>query len=234
VVTDPVAEVAINGLNPAGAESLMRFYAENKPRAETYREIVATTIRYVRQGHRVCLAVYGHPGVLAIPTHEVIRRARAEGFRARMLPAISAADCLFADLGVDQVGGCISYEATDFLLNVRLVDPSAHLILWQMGGLGDATYKHYQYEIRGLPQLARKLMASYGAHHIVTLYEAPLFPGVDPLIRPGPLFLLPHGAPSPNSTLYVPPLRQPAPDQAIRYELAWMGPRHAPHAQERS
>src|SRR5262245_29771443 len=92
VVADPVAEAAIRALNPDGAESLMPCYGENKLRTETYREIVEITMAHVRAGRRTCLAVYGHPGVLTVPTHEVIRRARAEGFRARMLPAISAAD----------------------------------------------------------------------------------------------------------------------------------------------
>ena len=229
VSADPVAEAAIRMLNPRGAESLMRCYGENKLRAETYREIVEITMAHVRAGRRTCLAVYGHPGVLTVPTHDVIRRARAEGFKARMLPAISAADCLFADLGVDQVGGCASYEATDFLLNVRAVDPAAHLILWQIGGLADPTYKRHQYDIRGLAPLAGKLMRHFGPQHTVFLYEAAMFPGVEPLVRSGPLALLPHGAPTPNSTLYVPPLCHPQPDPAIRAHVGGWG-----HAMNRS
>ena len=223
IVADPVAEQAIRTLNPDGAESLMPLYGENKPRAETYKQIVETTTGYVRDGHRVCAAAYGHPGVFAVSMHEAIRRARAEGFKARMLPAISAEDCLIADLGIDPVGGCASFEATDYLLNARVVDPASHLILWQVGGLGDATYKAYDYEIRGLSQLARKLMSCYGPNHVVTLYEAAMFPGVEPFVRSGPLHQLPHGAPSPNSTLYVPPVAQPLPDLAIRYELGMPG-----------
>lgn len=219
VTTDPVAEAAIGRLNPDGAESLMRFYGENKLRNETYREIIDTVMGYLRAGLRVCYVAYGHPGVFAVSTHAVVQLARREGFKARMLPAISAEDCLFADLGVDPVGGCCAFEATDFLLNHRGVDPSAHLILWQVGGLGDATYKAYHYEIRGLAQLARKLMSYYGPQHTVTLYEAPQYPGVQPLIRSGALHLLPQGAPTPNSTLYVPPASRPHPDVAIRQEL---------------
>ncbi len=219
ITVDPVAQDVIHSLNPDGAESLLSCYGENKPRARTYREIVDKTMAYLRQGLKVCVAVYGHPGVLTIPTHEVVRRARAEGIKAAMLPAVSAADCMFADLGVDEFGGCLSYEATDFLINNRNVDPAAHLILWQIGGLGDATYKAYNYEIRGLEQLTRKLMAYYGPHHVVSLYEAPQFPGVKPLIVSGPLHLLPQGAPTPNSTMYVPPTMQPQPDMATRHEL---------------
>ena len=223
VVSDPVAEEVIKSLNPHGAESLMPFYGENKLRNETYGQIVEKVMGYLRDGLRVCYAAYGHPGVLAVSTHEVIRRARAEGMKARMFPAISAEDCLFADLGVDQVGGCMSYEATDFLLNTRAVDPASHLVLWQMGGLGDATYHEYHYDIKGLSQLARKLAAYYGPNHVVTLYEAPLFPGVEPLICPGPIYALAHGSPTPNSTLYVPPITKPMPDTAIRHELGIFG-----------
>lgn len=219
VVSDPVAEESIKTLNPDGAESLMRFYGENKLRNETYTQIVDATMQYLRDGQRVCLAAYGHPGVLAVAPHEVIRRARKEGFKARMLPAISAEDCLFADLGVDQVGGCASYEATDFLLNMRMIDPASHMILWQVGGLGDATYKSHNYNIKGLEQLTSKLTNYYGPQHPVSLYEAPMFPGVEPLIRSGPLHMLPHGAPTPNSTLYVPPVSQSQPDVAVRQAL---------------
>ena len=44
----------------------------------------------VRDGRRTVAAFYGHPGVFAFATHESIRRARAEGYRARMLPGVSA------------------------------------------------------------------------------------------------------------------------------------------------
>ncbi len=223
IVSDPVAEEAIRALNPEGAESLMPYYGENKLRNETYREIVEVAMAYLRQGLRVCMAAYGHPGVLAVAPHEMIRRARADGFSARMLPAVSAEDCLFADLGVDQVGGCSSYEATDFLLNARIIDPASHLILWQIGGLGDATYHRHDYAIRGLDQLARKLAAHYGPNHTVTLYEAALYPGVEPIVRSGSIHLLPHGKPTPNATLYVPPLSQAPPDWVVRQELGMFG-----------
>lgn len=59
-----------------------------------------------------------------------------------MLPSISSEDCLFADLSVDPaVGGCQSYEATDFMLNGLIIGPSSQLVLWQIGVLGDWTYQ---------------------------------------------------------------------------------------------
>ena len=54
--------------------------------------------------------------VFVQPSHESIAIARLEGFSARMLPGISAEDCLFADIGLDPgKDGCQSFEATDFL-----------------------------------------------------------------------------------------------------------------------
>ena len=219
VTTDPVAAEAIRTLNPRGAESLMGLYAENKPRGDTHRQIVDAVLAHLRRGLRVCLAVYGHPGVLVVPTHEAIRRARAEGFKARMLPAVSAEDCLIADLGIEDVCGRTSYEATDFLLNARGVDRACHLFLWQVGGLCDATHRSYHYDLRGLPQLTRKLTSYYGAAHMVTLYQAATLPGIEPHIRSGPLYALPDAAPTPDATLYVPPLGPSIPDLAMRQEL---------------
>jgi hypothetical protein len=100
-----------------------------------------------------------------------------------MLPGISSEDCLFADLGVDPaVGGCQSHEATDFMLNAINIEPSSQLVLWQIGTLGDWTYKTQSYDIRSMPLLVKKLARVYPLTHIVTVYEAPMFPGVEPLI----------------------------------------------------
>ena len=66
-----------------------------------YARIVGDILDAVRGGASVCAAFYGHPGIFVTPSHDAVRRARAEGYPARMLPAVSAVDCLFADLGVD-------------------------------------------------------------------------------------------------------------------------------------
>ena len=101
LVADPVAEALIAGLKPGKEFTLQGFYSEGKPRAESYDEMIEFILSRVRAGVLVCGAFYGHPGVFAYPPHESIRRARAEGYAAWMLPGISVEDCLFADLGVD-------------------------------------------------------------------------------------------------------------------------------------
>jgi len=220
IVSDPIAEEMIKTLNPDGAESLHHFYGENKPRIQTYNEMIDRTLSYVREGKRVCLAAYGHPGVFAYPTHESVRRARQEGFKARMLPGVSAEDCMFADLNFDPaMAGCQSYEATDFLINGRLIDPSSNVILWQIGVLGDTTFKSQRYDIKGMPHLLQKLYQHYSPYHDVYIYEAPIFPGVEPVIRKVPLWSLPQSGVSAISTLYIPPGAPPRPDYATVQSL---------------
>lgn len=221
IVSDPIAEELIKTMNPAGAESLYAFYGEGKPRIQSYNEMIDKTLSYVRAGKVVCMAAYGHPGVFAYPTHESVRRARAEGYKARMLPGISAEDCLFADLNIDPaMAGCQSYEATDFLINGRIIDPSSHVILWQIGVLGDTTYKRQGYDIKGMPQLIQKLYSfGYQPNHLVYVYEAPIFPGVEPVVRQTPLYGLGQSGVSAISTLYVPPAAQSRTDTALAQAL---------------
>jgi len=215
---EPVSEEIVRLLNPGGAESLAGFFIEGKPRPQIYHQIADAILRDVRSGLAVCMVVYGHPGVFVDSAHEAMRRARSEGFAAVMLPGISAEDCLFADLGVDPVGGCQSYEATDFLINGRIIDPSAHLILWQIGALGNVSYRGGGYAPRGMPQLLRELSRYYQPFHPVCVYEASVFPGVAPSIRPLPLSALPNLPLSALSTLYIPPGFPPRTNPALLWE----------------
>jgi hypothetical protein len=215
-VTDPVTEGIIRQLNPSGAESLAGFYVDGKPRTITYQEMVERIVACVRSGKLTCVAAYGHPGVFAYPAHEAIRRARAEGYAARMLPGISAEDCLFADLGVDPAtSGCQSFEATEFLINGRTVDPTCSVILWQIGVVGDWSFRSSgSYDQSALPMLKERLCRFYHPEHVAYLYEAAVHWGCEPVIKPVTIGSLPQAAPSALATLYIPPARQATLDQS--------------------
>lgn len=220
VVGDPVAEAMMATLNPSGVESLSPMYAEGKPRIQTYNEMVDRILECVRSGMLTCLACYGHPGVFVYPSHESIRRARAEGYTARMLPGVSAEDCLFADLGVDPgIYGCQSFESTDFLLNRRSIDPSSSLVLWQIGVLGDSTYHTYQYDLSAFSLLVERLLQLYPPGHLVYLYEAATLPNCEPVIVPVPLHALSPVGLSAGFTLYVPPAYHSSADPQIYYRM---------------
>jgi precorrin-2 methylase len=209
LVADPVAEEMIRDLNPHGSMSLRGYYGEGMARAQSYEAMIEHIMSCVRAGQRSCAAFYGHPGVFAYPSHESIRRAHAEGYPARMLPGISAEDCLFADLGVDPAkNGCMTIEASDFLLHDRAIDVTSALVLWQVGVVGDWTYRADGYQLgSALPMLVAKLTALYGPAHEAIVYEAATLPGLSPRILP---IALTHISPvyvNAGSTLYVPPLR---------------------------
>jgi precorrin-6B methylase 1 len=210
LAADPATGTLLESLNPH-ARSLAHLYRAGVPRTESYSAIVEEILASVRAGRRVCAAFYGHPGVLVHPGHEAIRRARAEGHSARMLPGISAEACLVADLGVDPGRtGWQSYEATDFVLYRRRIDSTAALVLWQVGGLADPGYPLEEPTPERRQALIDALCESgYQPGHGVVLYEASRYAVCRPVIR-----LLQLGelatAPLPTSaTLYVPPARLP-------------------------
>jgi hypothetical protein len=208
LVGDPIAEGAIRALNPAGAQSLADTYVAEKDRTDAYGGMVDRILACLRAGDLTCAAFYGHPGVFVSPAHEAVRRARAEGFEARMLPGISAEDCLFADLGVDPgIHGCQSYEATDFVLNRRSVDTSAAVVLWQIGVFGFATHKQGGYALPAMPLLVEKLERIYGPPHAMYLYEAAVLPGCESVIRQIVAADLMTAPLSAAYTLYIPPAR---------------------------
>jgi uncharacterized protein YabN with tetrapyrrole methylase and pyrophosphatase domain len=216
LVTDPATETWLRRLNPS-AETMRDCYAPEEPRERSYRRMVQRMLAAVRTGAYVCAAFYGHPGVFVNPAHQAIRRARREGFRARMLPGISTEDCLFADLGVDPSDrGCQSFEATDFLAYRRRFDPTSALILWQVGVLGEPGFPtEAGCRPERLRRLANVLLRHYDERHPVVLYEAAQFPVSEPNIRKIPLSKLAATRLWSITTLYIPPKPARPADPAV-------------------
>jgi uncharacterized protein YabN with tetrapyrrole methylase and pyrophosphatase domain len=167
---------------------------------------VARILKPLRDGRNVCAAYYGHPGILCVSAHEAVQRARQLGFSARMLPAVSAMDSLFADLEIDPCFGLYSYDATDFVFKRRPYDPRYMLILWQIGLVGVHSHQPKDLWSRsGVRRLTETLMETYSADHEVVLYEIQYRPAPEPVIERMPLARLPHAAVTIASLLYVPP-----------------------------
>lgn len=216
LVSDGLTRQWLQEQNPTG-EDLYDSYAPGKDRSVTYSEMVERILAPVREGKWVCAAFYGHPGVFATPPHAAIRIARAEGHRARMLPGISAEDCLFADLGLDPGNhGCQSFEATDFLLRQRRFDPASLLVLWQVGAIGVRDYRTEKlWSRRGLEVLASRLLETYAPDHEVVLYEASPYPVCEPLMQRMPLASLSAAPATVRTTLCIPPAETRASDPAM-------------------
>src|SRR6187431_18753 len=130
-VTNAWAARWIRDLNPRARS--FDYPRDGRPRREIYRAMVGEIVEALRRNRRVCAAFYGSAALFTFPAHEGVRQARAQGFRARMLPGVSSLDCLFADLGVDPgEGGCQIFEATDFLVKKHAINCRAHLVLFQL------------------------------------------------------------------------------------------------------
>lgn len=224
ISADPLTERWLREINST-AEPLHRFYAPGKARHITYEEMIQCVLASVFEGLDVCLAGYGHPGVFAYPTHESIRRARAAGYKAKMLPGISADACLFADLGIDPgQHGYQSFEATDFLVYRRRFDSNSALVLWQFGLTGEMGYKNDlgAWNIAGVRRLVEELLRYYDAQHEVIVYQAGPYVCGNPSIERIQLAKLTEAKIGPLSTLYVPPRSDAEPDWNVVRELGLM------------
>ena len=218
-VSDGIVELWLKEMNP-DVRSLQPFYAEGKPRSQTYREMVEAMLSEVRAGKRVCGAFYGHPGVFAWAPHKAVETARQEGFHAHMEPGISSEDCLYADLGIDPGRvGCQHFETTQFMLYRRKVDPSAWLILWQVGLAGEQTGSRFATGSAYRQVLVDVLRRDYPADHQVIAYRAATLPIQSPRMERMPLSALPQADLNMSDTLVVPPACNLQEDPDIRARL---------------
>lgn len=214
LLNDPMMKAWINQ-HAKRAESLDSLYVKFEKRLDCYHAITKYILDCVRQQQHVCTVLYGHPCVFSKPGLDAVIQAEKEGFATRILPGISAEDCLFADLKIDpSTSGCLSFEASDFLIFQRPVDPACHLILWQIDAIGTLNNDNNANR-HGLKLLVKKLSHYYAAEHTVILYEAAQHPGFRPRIDRIRLDDLQNTALKKISTLYIPPAKQTQPDHEI-------------------
>jgi len=219
-VSDPLVELWLQQLHP-DVRSLQPYYAPGKNRQVTYREMVEAILAQVRAGKQVCGAFYGHPGVFALAPHRAIAQARAEGFQAHMEPGISAEDCLYADLGIDPgTYGCQHYEASQYMFYRRRIDPTAYLVLWQVGMAGDRTLQRFDTGPAYRQLLLELLLADYPADHEVIAYEAATLPISAPRMERMPLAGIVEADLRLQTTLVVPPAGPLQRNQAMLDKIA--------------
>lgn len=218
-VSDGLVELWLKEMHP-DVRSLQPLYAEGKPRMQTYRQMVDTMMTEVRAGKRVCGVFYGHPGVFAWAPHRAIKLAREEGYRAHMEPGISSEDCLYADLGIDPGKvGCQHFDTTQFMLFRRNVDPSAWLILWQVGLAGEQTGRRFATGPAYRQVLVDVLCRHYPADHEVIVYRAAMLPMQAPRMDRLTLSQLPQIDLNGADTLVLPPACDLALDPEVQARL---------------
>ena len=220
LVSDPLVELWVQEMRP-DARSLQPYYREGKVRLDSYREMVEAMLAEVRAGRRVCGVFYGHPGVFALVPHKAISGARAEGFEAHMEPGISAEDCLYADLGIDPgTYGCAHFEASQFMFYQRRIDPTAYLILWQVGMAGDRSLARFATGPAYRQLLVDVLSQDYPPSHPVIAYEAATLPITAPRMEEMCLSALVDADLRLQTTLVFPPARPMQRNEAMLAHLA--------------
>jgi precorrin-2 methylase len=204
-VADPATEVWIKQ-NSQYSIDLYQFYGNDKKRLDTYIDMADEMLKYVRKNKDVCGVFYGHPGVFVYPSHRAVQIAREEGYNAAILPAISALDCLFADCGVDPSSkGSQTVEATDMLLRKRKLTTDGHVVVWQIGCVGDLGFNFAGYDNRNLNILVDYLEEFYKPDHEVVHYQGSQYPMCPSVVERMRLDELRHAAVTGISTLYIPP-----------------------------
>ncbi|MGH6925268.1 MAG: SAM-dependent methyltransferase [Propylenella sp.] len=205
--------------NAKSSTNLYDMYAPGKDRSETYREMVDAIVGAVEEGKSVVAAFYGHPGVFVGPGFEAIQECRELGYEARMLPGVSAVDCMFADLEFDPAAyGCSMVEATDYVLSDRTLDTTMPLIVWQAGVVADLTF-NVSGKSGNLDLLKERLLQDYPPDHPIVAYHAPTLPGMRPVVATGEIAKLEELRINASTTCLVRPLVVSQPSERFSAEL---------------
>lgn len=177
--------------------TLIKYFAEFCPNvidlSSSYQQGAAREKIYETIGHRVLmagqanppvgLALYGHPVVFVSPTNVIVRQSEALGLRTKVLPGISAMDCLFVDLNLDPAAdGLQMYEATDMLLRQRPVQPDVPCLIWQIGSVGNLRYSTEPNFLKPeyLTRLKDYLLRFYPGEHEAVIAVTPVIPIAKP------------------------------------------------------
>ena len=231
-VADPATVTWIKQRRP-DALDLYVLYDDSKVRYTTYMQMTEAMLWPVRQGKKVVAIYYGHPGIFVLSTHRAIEIARREGHHAVMRPSVSALDCLCADLGVDPAHpGMQMQEATDMLIRSRQPSTQLHVVLWQVGLIGEMGYRRKGYINDNFSIFVSYLQQHYGADYPVTNYIASRFPTIPPVIEHYPLSAL-HDPDTQArvtgiSTFYLAPRDSAAPSAAMMERLGMLAPGQQP------
>jgi hypothetical protein len=138
-----------------------------------------------------------------------------------MEPGISAEDCLYADLGIDPGRfGCQHLEASQLLFYQRRIDPCGHLVLWQVGLVGDLSLKRFSTGPAYRQVLVDRLAEDYPLDHEVIVYRASTLPIEQPRIVRAALRDLPTLAITAEDMVVLPPAVRLKENDLVRARLA--------------
>lgn len=219
LVNEPLMKEWLHSKNK-NAVSLDNIYLKFNYRHESYSAISEFILAELRKEQHICVVIYGHPTVYAQPALDAVIQAQKENFYTKILPGISAEDCLYADLLINPgSSGCISYDVTDLLIHRRRLDSGCHVILWQVSIIGMMDHDKDHDNTKGLRLLYHYLLNYYNENHELISYSAAQYPSFEPAIKQFTLGQLPNMQFTRTSILYIPPHERPVCDLETLAEL---------------
>jgi uncharacterized protein YabN with tetrapyrrole methylase and pyrophosphatase domain len=176
---------------------------------QTYDEMSVEVLHSALEHPPVTFAVYGHPLFYVYPSYQIITVAPWLRLIVKMLPGISALDCIIIDLGLDPaLLGLQMYEATELLVRRRPLQNDVPCLLWQVGSAEVAYYTEGETTAQQLSGLQRHLLTFYPADHELTAVFNSPWPSAASILRKFPLKEMTsnHAFLHQGVTLFIPPM----------------------------
>lgn len=204
LVNEPLLEAYIDKLSKS-CRTLAPIYFRSELRECAYKNIAQEIQLELNGVNSLCVVIYGHPCVFATPGLLALSDID-KNIKTVVCPGISAQDCLYSDLKFDPAsGGVQTFDATEYLLYDKLVDSSSHIIIYQIGMVGNLGLPTNKINMEAIRFIKRKLLCIYENDKKAIIYESALYPGTNPKITNFNLYELDAQELTTLSTLYIPP-----------------------------
>jgi hypothetical protein len=106
------------------------------------------------------------------------------------------------------------------MLYRRRIDPSAYLVLWQVGVAGDRSLTRFATGAEYRQVLVDVLIRDYAPDHAAIIYKVATLPTQQPRIERTTIAQLPNVDIDMHATVVIPPALSLQPDNEIRERLA--------------
>jgi tetrapyrrole methylase family protein/MazG family protein len=193
-------------------EDLYPLYEPGKSRLPTYHKMAEVVLQAAQEEPPVAFAVYGHPMMFVLPTRIIGEKALELNLRVKVLPGISALDCLMIDLNFDPGrNGLVQYDTTYALLYQPKLNPTVPCLLWQPGAVESAIHIITPSRPERFERLKAYLLQFYPADHMVAFAQS----ARNPLVYAQIIWVSIGGIPNAHETihglvtLFIPPASKP-------------------------
>jgi uncharacterized protein YabN with tetrapyrrole methylase and pyrophosphatase domain len=204
LVNEPLLDIYIQK-QAKSSRSLDHTYFKSESRGHAYNKIAQEILAELESVSSLCVVIYGHPCVFATPGLLALSSID-KNIKTVVCPAISAQDCLYADLRFDPAsGGTMAFDATEYILYDKLIDISSHVIIYQIAMIGNLGLPTEKINIEAIRFIKKQLLGVYEAEKKAVIYESALYPGTNPKIVEFNLKDLDKQELTTISTLYIPP-----------------------------